>query len=108
MNCFYYPETPIVATCQDCNKGLCVDCASKYTSPICKHCNSLRITNEIKRIRIDFIQVFLIGTIVAFLLFFHTLKTSPSSHTDLKTYLIAGLGFLYSSFSGVVGWKTLN
>jgi hypothetical protein len=28
MKCFYHPQTDAVATCKNCNKGLCLECAS--------------------------------------------------------------------------------
>lgn len=35
---FYHPELDEVALCTGCNKGLCSDCVSKYTEPICESC----------------------------------------------------------------------
>lgn len=42
MNCFNHPNQPAVAQCADCGKGLCRQCASQYTIPICQSCNDKR------------------------------------------------------------------
>ncbi len=46
MNCYYHPNHRAVAQCVDCNRGLCVKCASKYTVPICDACNTKRKSHE--------------------------------------------------------------
>ena len=46
MNCYNHPELTIVATCQDCFKGLCNECAKNYETPICVECNNLRYKRE--------------------------------------------------------------
>ncbi len=39
MNCNNHTEVVAVATCNECNKGLCKECANIYTIPICTECN---------------------------------------------------------------------
>lgn len=46
MNCYYHPNRNAVAQCMDCHKGLCLQCATKYTIPICDACNGKRRTKE--------------------------------------------------------------
>ena len=46
MNCFYHPEIVSVASCVDCGKGLCQECAIRYKIPICNECNEIRSKNE--------------------------------------------------------------
>lgn len=46
MNCYNHPETTSVATCIDCGKGLCKECASIYALPICNQCNAARVSND--------------------------------------------------------------
>lgn len=36
MKCFYHPDNEAVATCSNCNKGLCSDCTSHL--PFCTDC----------------------------------------------------------------------
>lgn len=38
MKCFNHPEREAVATCQKCGKGLCRECAGKYTPCLCDSC----------------------------------------------------------------------
>lgn len=38
MKCFNHPEREVVATCQKCGKGLCRECAEKYTPCMCNTC----------------------------------------------------------------------
>ena len=41
MRCFNHPEQEAVATCQKCGKGLCRECAEKYTPCLCDACVDL-------------------------------------------------------------------
>ena len=38
MKCFNHTEREAVATCQKCGKGLCRECAEKYTPCMCDAC----------------------------------------------------------------------
>ncbi len=38
MKCFNHTEREAVATCQKCGKGLCKECAEKYTPCMCDTC----------------------------------------------------------------------
>lgn len=38
MKCFNHPDREAVATCQKCGKGLCRECAEKYTPCMCEPC----------------------------------------------------------------------
>jgi len=38
MKCFNHTERDAVATCQKCGKGLCKECAEKYTPCMCDTC----------------------------------------------------------------------
>mgnify|MGYP003516603359 FL=1 len=38
MKCFNHEDREAVATCQRCGKGLCKECASKYTPCLCDEC----------------------------------------------------------------------
>lgn len=48
MHCYYHPRRPAVSQCQDCGKGLCRRCASRYQKPICPECNNQRRKKERK------------------------------------------------------------
>ena len=38
MKCFYHEDREAAATCQRCGKGLCRECAAKYTPCLCDEC----------------------------------------------------------------------
>lgn len=38
MKCFNHPDREAVATCKKCGKGLCRECAEKYTPCMCEPC----------------------------------------------------------------------
>ena len=58
MNCYNHPDLPAVSSCIDCNKGLCIECSSRYTFPICVECNKNRISHERKRNHQRFLHYF--------------------------------------------------
>lgn len=115
MNCFYHPDTIIVATCQDCGKGLCKSCASNYTIPICKQCNSTRKSNDLKIIRNEFIQVILIGALITFFVHIFSFESIFGSNSDLignpkvlGLYILVIIVNFYYCMGIVIGWKTLS
>lgn len=47
MKCFYHEEKDAVATCQNCGKGLCKECAEKHTPCLCDECaENIKINQE--------------------------------------------------------------
>lgn len=38
MKCYYHSDREIVATCTECGKGLCKECASKWEPTLCDDC----------------------------------------------------------------------
>lgn len=42
MKCFEHYDRDAVATCVDCGKALCPECAGKFTIPLCNQCSSSR------------------------------------------------------------------
>ncbi len=68
MNCFNHPEENAVASCQDCQKGLCNGCASLYTFPICIQCNSQRKQSQKKEIYKELFLMFVFGCVLYYLL----------------------------------------
>lgn len=106
MNCYYHPSQSTVSQCSDCSKGLCHECATAYSIPICNTCNKTRISNERVKIIKELIFTFAFGVGLAYLngkyLFFQ--GESFSTKTVIWYYII----FIYA-FAGIVsGWKTLT
>lgn len=121
MNCFYHPDVPNVSVCKDCGTGLCVNCASRFSFPICKRCNSNRVSGEIKFIKKDFGHV-LLGSVLLVLIFVsfiirheimvdHSVNSFSdlfSHYLDYLAFVLLIIGFYYISMAIVVGWKTLK
>jgi len=106
MNCYNHPTQTAVAQCSDCGKGLCSQCATAYSIPICNTCNESRISNEKIRIIKELIFTIIFGVALAYLngkyIFFK--DSSFSVRTTVEYYII----FTYI-FAGIVsGWKTLT
>jgi len=106
MNCYNHPTQIAVAQCSDCGKGLCSQCATAYSIPICNTCNKSRISNEKVRIIKELIFTVIFGVGLAYLfgevIFFK--GASFSSKTIIGYYII----YTYL-FAGIVsGWKTLT
>lgn len=38
MKCFNHNEMDATATCQECSKGLCVNCSSRFNAMLCESC----------------------------------------------------------------------
>lgn len=92
MNCYNHPEKAAVATCSQCGKGLCADCANTYSITICTSCN-LKTYNS----RITYQALSLLLYVLAFYLGY--------------TYLSGDFKPLHSGYlamSLVAGWRFLN
>lgn len=99
MNCYYHPETIIVATCQDCNKGLCKNCSDRFTFPICVSCNSIRGAAEKKEITKEL--ALMIGLPIIGLLF---MQNNPM----VKEQPFMAVLYFYMFIAIVAGWRKLN
>lgn len=105
MNCYKHPIQSAVATCPDCGKGLCVECASSYMIPICNVCNKRRINEEKTRIIKEMVLTFSLGILLAVLL----VRAMNSGYTVPLTHTILLVVVFSYPFSGIVpGWKTLS
>lgn len=107
MNCYYHPTQPAVAICDDCRKGLCSQCARKYSTPICNSCNRGRMKYEKKEIVKELLVTFTFGILLAYLLK-EKVFNDPFSSSRLSFIIIHYVVFTYI-FAGIVaGWKTLT
>jgi hypothetical protein len=104
MNCYNHPEEVSVATCIDCGKGLCKNCAGLYQVPICNECNLKRTKSEktnILKIYIPSIIMFFIGFFFCF-----SLMSSNNANTSVKIFTSLVGGYI---FAGVPwGWKAIS
>lgn len=109
MNCFNHHESIAVGVCQDCQKGLCSECASKYSIPICSQCNSIRKKSEKNKIYRELFITFGFGIIATFFMMKNTVNsTNPEMQMGILEQIIRFLILLYTTSSLIAGWKTLN
>lgn len=101
MNCYNHPDTPSVAPCMDCQKGLCKICCDKYSNPICRKCNINRIENEKSDINSEFIVM--IGGAILGIFIMYSFEKNMLLHKPLDA-----LGFVYMMLSLIAGWYKLE
>lgn len=51
MKCYFHPEKDAVATCQNCGKSLCKECAEKYHPCLCDDCYKILRQQEIDNLK---------------------------------------------------------
>ena len=98
MNCYNHTDQPAVATCIDCGKGLCSECAHKYTDPICDSCNLNRIRKE----KSEMIKRWAIILIVAFFMTVFSCNIEKDKGTALSTAAL--IATFYGGISIQYGW----
>lgn len=61
MNCFHHPDSPAVAMCPGCDRGVCHPCATRFAPALCESCvvsNNRRVAGRcIVRLAITFLLV---------------------------------------------------
>ncbi len=97
MNCFNHTDVVSVATCQNCQKGLCKECSSLYSIPICRECNTKRKKVEKREIYMDFLLSLVVGFI-----FYSCFSHKITGGVTEKIF------FFYISLTVVSGWKFLT
>lgn len=119
MKCFYHEEREAVATCQRCGKGLCKECASKYTPCLCDDCfdaiqhekrrerqsaedrQRQKYINALADTRSEFLKTCILGIITGVI---GWLLIQASESSSRPPYIFAILVF----FSIPFGWKFLT
>lgn len=122
MKCFNHPEREAVATCQKCGKGLCRECAEKYTPCMCESCviqtqrdkqqqaqrkeeeRKQKYKNALVDTRSEFIGTSVIG-IVVMIVFFFWLDPLNAPEYDGFIDLVC---FFLASFCIPFGWKFIT
>lgn len=97
MKCYRHPDRDAVGTCEDCGRGLCQECISYYSMPICTECNLKRFHLEKQGIYKEFLltAVFaILGIVLAF-------SGNPQGIIDVITVIWATAG-VYP------GWRMLT
>lgn len=91
MNCYNHYYSTAVATCS-CGKGLCPDCAHKYTLPICDTCFKSRFEEARKNEITYYVKCY----VVSFILFLWIYIANGS--------IFSALGIACAPW----GWSVLN
>ena len=120
MKCFNHIDREATATCQHCGKGLCRECAAKYTPCLCEECAQLlrqeqhsravaekndrrqKYINALVDTRSEFIRTCVYGVIVSIVICFICAQGSDApSAGKLLQY---GVVCFFIPF----GWKLLT
>jgi len=104
MNCFNHSETVSVASCVDCGKGLCKECASLYALPICNECNAKRVKNDKNVISRKYIPS-IIGAILGIVL---TLWGNTFSSSSVGLTIITCIMFSFILAGIPWGWSIIS
>jgi hypothetical protein len=103
MNCFNHPQSPALAPCPDCGKGLCDACGHAFAIPICQPCNLLRIRTGLKGLRSNFWLIG-IGLFIGLWVFISTNSDNQSYFQDF--WYRAAIGLCCAGFP--VAWKGIS
>lgn len=109
MNCFNHTQSVAVATCLDCQKGLCNICATQFTIPICKQCNLQRKKINKKEVYQELLLIFVFGCLGYLLLLqiYTPVNSSLLKGRIFERVFLIVVGF-YLGGSLIAGWKSLN
>jgi hypothetical protein len=95
MNCYNHPDDVAVATCIDCGKGLCKNCAALYQMPICNECNLTRVKND----KGSIIKVYMPSVVLFILGMLFGIANESFLYGILAGYILAGIPW---------GWKVVT
>ena len=123
MKCYFHEDRETVATCKRCGKGLCKECASKYTPCLCDSCFSAiqqekeaqtqRTESDRKRrhiaalvdTRAEFLKTALVGIALGIFLLYIRMQSSDVTGMELGDKIVT-LGFaLGLGFCLPFGWN---
>ena len=112
MNCYNHTDQSAVAQCSDCGRGLCPECASCYSIPICNTCNKRRIADERNRIIQEMALTFGLGLLLTVLFLCFTLlyfTHGQLPNNPPQPYVVLSVMSFFYILSGITpGWKTLT
>lgn len=107
MNCFNHHELSAVAQCEDCSKGLCKDCARRYSIPICSACNVSRGGNERSNILKELFWTYGLGVGLTLMVSNAFTGQIYFGCDSLESNLV--MLMMFYAYSGLIaGWYTLN
>ena len=102
MKCFNHVDQDATATCMNCNKGLCVECSSRFSSILCEPC-LIEHNKSVART----MYIGLAITVIIFLGFMSIFGSMQSSTGETLGYSKAIFPSLLFAFT-FWGWKFLS
>lgn len=123
MKCFNHTEREAVATCQRCGKGLCRECAEKYTPCMCDICaaqtrqeqqqqdkskeeqRKQKYKDALVDTRSEFIKTAVMGVIVGI---FFVWWCFSNEEAGAKSGFLVYAGLFFVAFCIPFGWKFLT
>lgn len=94
MRCSQHPALGIVATCNQCGRGLCGECANKFNIPLCASCSQTALKME----KTEIAKSFVFSAVLVFLGIALSSGAPPSARV-LTIYMFAGIPW---------GWRVLT
>lgn len=104
MKCYNHPNEDAIAQCQHCGKGLCQNCAQKWSPPICDDCQKGLINEQLSSVNRElmfYIILAIVGAICGFLL-------GPGMSHRISEVLYITILYACCFPMYLAGWKWLN
>lgn len=102
MKCFNHTDMDATATCKNCNKGLCVECSSRFNTMLCEPCLIEHNKSVARNMYIG-----LATTVLIFFGFMYVFGSIQGSSGEPLGYSKAILPSLLLAFT-FWGWKFLS
>jgi hypothetical protein len=106
MNCFNHPERVAVAQCVDCGKGLCIECATVYKTPICVTCRRERRRKSIVSYALP-LCVYTVLFVLGYRWNFFATADQPDAHV-LSGYVLMSLISGYQFINAIAPIKMVS
>lgn len=102
MKCFNHNAMDATATCQDCGKGLCVDCSSRFNLILCEPC--LLKHNSLVSRQMYLGLAFTVVIFVAATYFFGSVTSGTGKSMGYSNAAFVGLMLAFTYW----GWRFLS
>lgn len=106
MKCFRHPDRDACATCNECGKGLCHECAAAFEPALCSGCalkrSAANTTGEAKAILIKSAIFFVISFFISKFMLSAGDSSSPISMHLFMAVVFSGIPWGWSFISRVV------
>lgn len=113
MKCYYHPDRDAVASCQNCGKNLCKECADKYHPCLCDDCYKILRQKEIddlKAARKQLVKTFVISCALALVCAMITTSSGSENFPWFFTFIafFAPWGWNYGNLLGLTWFFNIN